>query len=383
MANKSGRRRFGSVRQLPSGRWQARYRGPDGLMHTAPHTFPRKRDADQWLSVVESEIVSGDWLDPDLGKVTVSEFGWTWIKEHRVSRRVREEYERLFRMHVEPILGRFQVNEVGPDTIRQWRAYLVDNGRSEDRTAKAYRLVRTMFNTAVDDGCIKRNPCRIKGADQHRTPERPHASIDEVYRLAELMPPRFRFLILLAAFSGLRWGELIALQRRDVDHKAMIVRVARRVAEGSGGGMDIGPTKSMAGVRTVALPGFLVDELVHHLAEHAQSGKDGLLFVGDRGGVLRRGNFRRATKWATLVRKAGLPDGFHFHDLRHTGNQLAAESGASTQELMQRMGQSTVRAALIYQHATSVRDRQIASELSARVQQHRQSDAASSEESSG
>lgn len=140
-----------------------------------------------------------------------------------------------------------------------------------------------MFATAVDDGRIKRNPCRIKGADQHRTPERPHASIDEVYRLADLMPKRFRLLVLLAAFSGLRWGELIALQRRDIDVATMLVRVSRRVAQAQDGQMTIGPTKSAAGVRTVPLPRFLGDELTAHLSEFTEPGRDGVLFVGKRG----------------------------------------------------------------------------------------------------
>ncbi|ROS39379.1 tyrosine-type recombinase/integrase [Amycolatopsis thermoflava] len=372
MANKKGRRRFGAVRELPSGRWQARYLGPDGRTHPAPHTFPGKRDAEQWLSVVEAEILRGDWLDPGLARIKFADYGRAWIKERKVSQRTRDEHDSIWRNHVEPFLGRYQVNQISTEVIRRWRSDLLDTGRSEDRTAKAYRLVRSMFTTAVDDGRIKRNPCRIKGADQHRTPERPHASIEEVYRLADLMPRRYRFLILLAAFSGLRWGELIALRVRDLDRVNIVARVARRTAELRSGRLDVGPTKSAAGVRTVALPRFLADELAEHLAEFAEPGPDGLLFVGKRGGVLRRGNFRREVDWKKLLVKAGLPDGFHFHDLRHTGNQMAAEAGATTRELMQRMGQSTARAALIYQHATSARDRQIADELNARVERYRQ-----------
>ncbi|MBN6037363.1 site-specific integrase [Amycolatopsis sp. 195334CR] len=373
MANQKGHRRFGSTRKLPSGRYQARYLGPDNLVHPAPRTFATKRDAEQWLSVVESEIISGDWLDPELGKVSFSDYGAAWIRERKVSRRVREEHASIWRNHVEPFLGRHHVNRVTPEIIRRWRSNLLDSGRSEDRTAKAYRLVRSMFTTAVDDGRIKRNPCRIKGADQHRTPERPHASIDEVYALAGVMPERYRFLVLLAAFSGLRWGELVALQRRDFNVKAMTVRVARRASQAQDGEISIGPTKSAAGVRTVALPAFLSGELVKHLDAYAEAGPGGLVFVGKAGGILRRGNFHRETKWTAIVVVAGLPKGFHFHDLRHTGNQLAAEAGATTRELMQRMGQSTVRAALIYQHATSARDRQIAEELNARVQKQRRS----------
>ncbi len=192
-----------------------------------------------------------------------------------------------------------------------------------------------------------------------------------MYRLADVMPRRYRFLVLLAAFSGLRWGELAGLRVRDIDRKKMCVRVWRKVAQMKDGELVVGPTKSAAGVRTVALPQFLDEDLAEHLPEFAEAGPDGLLFTGKHGGVLRRGNFHRETDWVRTVVKAGLPAGFHFHDLRHTGNQMAAEAGATTRELMQRMGQSTVRAAMIYQHATSVRDRQIADELNARVEQLR------------
>ncbi len=85
------------------------------------------------------------------------------------------------------------------------------------------------------------------------------------------------------------------------------------------------------------------------------------------GAPLRRNNFHRSVDWSNLVVKAGLPGGFHFHDLRHTGNNLAAASGASTRELMHRMGHGSMRAALIYQHATSERDREIAAALDLRI----------------
>jgi integrase len=91
------------------------------------------------------------------------------------------------------------------------------------------------------------------------------------------------------------------------------------------------------------------------------------VFTGEKGGVLRGGNFGRAMKWERSVRAAGIPGDFHFHDLRHTGNTLAAASGASTRELMHRMGHASMRAALIYQHATSERDREIAAGMDRRI----------------
>jgi integrase len=124
-------------------------------------------------------------------------------------------------------------------------------------------------------------------------------------------------------------------------------------------------------VRSVALPAVLVDELRVHMERYAGPGAEGLLFRGEKGAMLHRGNWHRSVKWTTAVVTAGLPDGFHFHDLRHTGNQLAANSGATTRELMHRMGHGSMRAALIYQHATTERDRAIADALSAHVDAER------------
>jgi integrase len=120
----------------------------------------------------------------------------------------------------------------------------------------------------------------------------------------------------------------------------------------------------------------LVDELCRHVERYAGPGAEGLVFRGEKGAILRRGNFGRSTKWQVVVAAAGLPAGFHFHDLRHTGNQLAANSGATTRELMHRMGHGSMRAVLIYQHAATDRDRSIADALSELVDLGRTDDSA-------
>jgi integrase len=186
-----------------------------------------------------------------------------------------------------------------------------------------------------------------------------------VYRLADALPARFRALVIVAALSGLRWGELAALRRSDVDLVEGVVRVPRKLAA-LRHRMEFGPPKSEAGVRAVALPAAAVAALRPHLLEFVNAEQEALVFTGDKGGVLRTCNFRRAVNWAA-AKKAGAPAGFHFHDLRHTGNTLAAASGASTRELMHRMGHSSMRAALVYQHATSERDREIAQGMDKRI----------------
>jgi integrase len=370
MAVKKGRRRFGNVRKLPSGRFQARYVGPDGVTRTAQGTFGTERLATKWLTVTESEIIRGDWQAPEGGEVELGEYGVRWIAERTLAPRTREAYEDLFRLYVSPHLGSMTLDSIKPQVIRRWRSRLLDEGKAEPQAVKAYSLLRAILNTAVnEDGAIRQNPCRIKGYDRYHTPERPVANVDQVLALADVVPDRYRALVLTAALTGLRWGELAALRRSDVDLSAGVVRVPRKLAA-LRNGMAFGPPKSEAGVRAVALPASLVEELRTHLARFAGGGAEALVFTGGKGALLRTGNFRRAVDWPEVTAKAGLPAGFHFHDLRHTGNQLAAAAGASTRELMHRMGHASMRAALIYQHATSERDRQIAAGIDGQVRRH-------------
>jgi integrase len=112
---------------------------------------------------------------------------------------------------------------------------------------------------------------------------------------------------------------------------------------------------------------MLIDAMKRHLAEFPAE-DEGLVLSGLLGARLRRNNFHRSVRWSQSVAQAGLPAGFHFHDLRHTGNNLAAASGASTRELIHRMGHGSMRAALIYQHATGERDREIADALRFRIE---------------
>ncbi len=229
-------------------------------------------------------------------------------------------------------------------------------------TAKAYRLLKAIMNTAVDDGLIRRNPCRIKGAGQEDSPERPVLTVAQVYALATAVDVRYRALVLLGTFGSLRWGELAGLRRRDVDLDDSAVHVRNSLTELSSGAYAFGPPKSAAGRRQVLIPDVIVPDLREHLAQYAQPGSDGLIFTSPGGKPLRQSNFRRRV-WAPALAAVGL-SGVHFHDLRHTGNMLSADAGANIRELMDRMGHSSTRAAMVYLHSTGDRQRKIADALS-------------------
>lgn len=279
------KRRFGRVRQLTSGRWQARYPGPDGLDRPAPETFATKTDAEVWLTLKEAEIRSDDWINPDAGKVSLAEYAATWIDERPGLRPKTEElYRYLLRRHLSQVLGSVTIAEIQPGHVRRWRKELLDEGVSAVTMAKAYRLLKAVLNTALDDGVIRRNPCRIKGAGREKSPERPTLTIAQAYALAEAIGQRYRALVLLAMFSSLRWGELGALRRCDIDLAARTVRVSRQLAEARGGGFAFGPPESEAGTRVVTIPEVIIPVVQWHLSCFAQPGNDGLVFTSLRAG---------------------------------------------------------------------------------------------------
>ncbi|MEU8055466.1 tyrosine-type recombinase/integrase [Microbispora bryophytorum] len=153
----------------------------------------------------------------------------------------------------------------------------------------------------------------------------------------------------------------------DPDLNAGTVSVRQQHVESDTGELLAGPPKSRAGLRTVAIPEAIIPALRQHLDQFTESEPTALVFTGANGGILRRSNFRRAVKWSETTRKLGVP-GLHFHDLRHTGNTIAA-STASLRDLMARMGHDNVRAAMIYQHRTAEADHKIADVMNGKITQ--------------
>jgi integrase len=388
--NKGRKRRFGAVRKLPSGRFQARYPGPDGQLRPAEQTFPTQTAADDFLDDLQVDMKRGDWIDPDAGKVKLTEYAEKWVKERDLGDRTRELYAGYLKNHVGPHLGDLTLIEISAPRVRTWRMDLIDAGTGASTVAKSYRFLRTVLNTAVDDELIRKNPCRIKGAGQERAAERPHASLAEVFRIAAKIQARYRLLVLLAAFAQLRFGELVALRRSDltlpllrkpteeevdagadpdelIDDGTPMIRVDRALAQLDSGEQKLKSPKSDAGRRTVALPAAILPVLRQHLDTpgFTDAGPDGRLFRGAKGATPRRNNFNGT--WKTAVRRAQVNPELHLHDLRHAGATLTAQTGATLKEIMSRIGHSSTRAAMVYQHATSKRDREIAVALNALI----------------
>src|SRR5262249_21174077 len=190
--NKPGHRRFGNVRRLPSGRYQASYLGPDGRRRFAPETYERKSDAERFLTLVEAQIYGGEWTDPERGKIELQDYAETWIRQRPGLRpRTVDLYSWLFTKHIAPYLGGVQLGRLSAAMIREWRSNLLRAGISESVAAKAYRLLRAVLTTAVEeDKILTTNPCRIRGAGDEHAAERPVLTVAQVFELAQLLGRR-------------------------------------------------------------------------------------------------------------------------------------------------------------------------------------------------
>jgi integrase len=370
MVGKTGRRGFGHLRKLPSKRYQASYLGPDGLRHTAPRTFDARMDAEAWLAAEHHLTQSDAWESPAARKttaaaarITLAAYADTWLRQRELKPRTVALYRDLLDRQILPTLGALRVDKLTPAIVRDWHSKLdVDKPRQR---AHAYALLRTVCTTAVHDDLLPANPCRIRGAGQapkRKTVTEP-ATPDELAVIVAAMPERLRLMVLLAAWNAMRYGELAALRRSDIDMRTGVVRI-RRAVTWVGGTAVVGTPKSDAGVRDVAIPPHVLPAVREHLRSMPVAGKDALLFPTANDPRKHMPAARVFTPFARARVAAGRPD-LRFHDLRHTGAVMATTTGASLAEVMQRLGHSTPAAAMRYQHAAKGRDRLIAEALSA------------------
>ena len=360
------KRGFGQIVRLPSKRYRARYVGPDGIRHNGPHTFETREDAEAWLAGERRKISRDEWTQPrklrDAPKLaTFGEYAERWLQHRELKPRTRAHYRSLLDKAILPTFGGRPLKAIASESVRDWYAAL-DKTRPTLRS-HAYGLLRTILATAVTDEKIPLNPAHIRGAGTTaRVKKVEPATLAELTTIAAEMPGRYRLMVMFASWCALRFGELIELRRKDIDLRNGVVHV-RRGAMRAGGEVVIGTPKSEAGIRDVAIPPHLMPMVRDHLGRNITGGKEGLLFpAADGVSTMAPATLYRVFYRAREV--AGRPD-LRWHDLRHTGAVLAAQTGASLAELMGRLGHSTPQAAMRYQHAAKGRDAAIAVALSA------------------
>ncbi len=378
MAVKSSRKSsFGNVRQLPSGRYQVRYTGSDGLTHTAPRTYATKADANAYLATVQSDLVRETWKAPKHARITLGEFGRAWIDQRPIKASTRERYRSAWNLHIDPRIGGYQIGDVSPAVVARVvrgtrRAPSDDTGgrgavvhRSADQAgaatlAHAYRLLKAVMNTALEDELIPGNPCRIKGASTYRHAERPtweSMRSRSSRRRCPTVTRRPSTCLLGPAFDSERLLSCGArMSTSSIPKSGCSAGSTRSTASTS-----VQTPKSNAGVRTIVLPGFVTDALRDHMKVYSPIGPDGLIFPTRSGKCAYNGIQLAITR---TLRAMGY-ESVRVHDLRHSGQLLAATNGATLTDLQRRMGHSTVNAAMAYAHASRDNGRSIAERMDA------------------
>ncbi|MEV6811897.1 site-specific integrase [Micromonospora sp. NPDC051296] len=319
------KRRFGRVRQLPSGRWQARYRGPDGQDHAAPRTFATEREAERFLALVEADIARDRWVLPDARRTTVGEWAEQWFVSANRSwkPKTRHTYRSVLDRIVLPAFGAMPLTSLRPIMVARWVGELSDR-LSASQVRQAYRLLAQIMRAAVDNEIIGSNPCR--SVRLPRLPESDPAilTVAQVDKLAAVCDLPDRVLVLLLAYGGLRIGEALALRRRHVDIGAGRVTVAHSVAQLPGGPVIDTPKNHQR--RELAVPAFVVELLRQHLVT-LPDGPDVFVFPGRQSHTRERQQsyygFRR--RFVVAARSAGLGD-VTPHDLRATHASWVADS---------------------------------------------------------
>ncbi len=376
-AKRKQRESFGAIRQLPSGRLQASYVGLDGVRYNAPHTFDTKTDARGWLSIERAKLVTGKWSPMDAARGsrasagradTLGEYATEWLQS-RVNRhgeplrgRTRVEYERLLRSNLSP-LATERLVAITPEMVRAWYTTLTSTGK-RTQAARAYGFLKSVLSTAVDDGRIVANPCMIRGAQNSTTGRKVEPpSPTDLQKILDAITPKYKAAVVIAAWAGCRWGEMTELRRKDIvtSDGALLIRVARAVTKIAGAGFVVGKTKSEAGVRAIALPPHVHDIVLRHLDQYVGHSPDALLFPASDGTThLAQSTFGK--HWVP-ARKSADRDDMPWHALRHFGATRAALAGATLKELQDRLGHSTVSAAMRYQHSAG-RDSELAKRMS-------------------
>jgi integrase len=361
------RRSWGKLRRRASGRWEASYTGPDLQRHSAPATFTAKMDGEHWLAEERRLIERGQWTPPKTRAtqhkaqaVTLSDYAAQWIDERNIKASTKIEYRRVKAALIDPTIGKVALRYLSADTVRTWY-HSLDAGTPR-RTSHAYGLLSAVTKTALADGLLTNNVCQIPRAMNVATKRQAVilTPAELAYVADSIQPAQLRAMVLVLAWTGVRWGELIELRRRDIDDICEVLSVSRAVTH-RGRGCTISTPKSGEG-RTVIIPPHIRADVKEHLALYVGDGPDALIFPALSYGC--HFNDSVFAKHLAPVLKSIGKEGARIHDFRHTSGTMAARAGGSLAELKGHLGHSTTAAAMRYQHIIDGRPRELAESMS-------------------
>ena len=379
------RTRFGSVDQLKSGQWRARY-SYKGKRYTAHKTWTDEDRAHRWIQAEADLIDKGIWSDPDLRaakdaalEVTINQAVDQWISNiGHLAQSSRDLYQSIRRNRIEPYLSKVTLADFTTQHAVSWMDTLHSkHGGKTKRNADAYKLLHVVLEKQVDLGTIPVNPCRVRDATKvSGTTEKVVPTSEQLQTIVKNMPEHLRAGTQVAAWCGLRPAEWQELRRSDIvpikrkgKPDGVQLRIDRQ-AHKKGGKWYVTLPKG-GKTRTVILPDHLVPVLDEQLEKFSQKGHDGLLFPNIDGEQLTRQKYYNAFK--IRAAQAGCPKASP-HSLRHYAGTAYAQVGATVKETMDYLGHTSERVAMQYQHTAQNRPQHLAAAMAALATQQADTD---------
>ncbi|MCW2092432.1 UNVERIFIED_ORG: integrase [Rhodococcus erythropolis] len=335
-------------------RYQVRYRKPDGKQ-TKKRGFEKKKAAEAFANTVEVQKLTGNYVDPTAGKVTVGKLGESWSRSRSgLTENTRAASDIAFRIHVLPKWGTKAISQIKPSEVKTWVAEMEDAGVGTATIEKALGVFRQIMDAAVDDLLIAGNPCRGAKAPKRKHVQRGYLTHQQVHQLAAEVTTH-GLVVLFLAYTGLRWGEMAALKVGSIDLDRQRVNVTEAVAEVKGK-LVWGNAKTHER-RTVPFPEFLAEPLAEQMRGKSQSD---LVFPGEQGAVLRVSLYRPRIFALAVARCRGValrerakqkardeevtyPEfpTITPHDLRHTAVSMAISAGANVKAVQTMVGHAS------------------------------------------
>lgn len=328
--------------------YRVRWRGPDGKERNK--SFKRKVDADRFAATVSADLVRGQYIDPDAGKILFETYAKRWLAAQTFEEGTHVAVELRFRLHAFPVLGKLNLNDIQPSTIQSWLRTLSDLAPSYRQII--FANVSTVFSAAVDDSLILANPCRARSV---RRPKRGHHKVvpwprERVLAVRDELPARFQLMVWLGAGLGLRQGEIFGLSPDDIDLERGEVRVRRQVKL-LGNKQMFGLPKGRK-VREVPLPDAVLEAINAHMTAYPPidvtlpwEKSDGkpttvtlILYSREKKALAR--NYINTFIWKPALKRAGVPATREngSHALRHFYASTALHEGESIKALSEYLG---------------------------------------------
>lgn len=346
--------------QLPSGKWRQRYTAPDGRRLSATDTSPRKAQA-KAQKELSRLIHNADRVQAGGELTKFDRFAEDWLFTRRpgepggyapTSYRKRQHHLRT----LNATFGHLNVQDVKPAQVRAW---WTSNSHRPCARYSMYWFLHAIFDVALDDELIHRNPCRVKGASIDPSKKRPTFTDADMQRVHDnAADPQTRAILLILMGTGLRAGELVALDWENVglfDSRLAILRhwTPQGIAEGTKTGAN--------DTRTIALAPW-VREVIEDLHPVGREG-EGPVFRNREGRRLSLDSLER--RFRNVRDLAGLPE-MHLHDLRHVAlTAYARQPGVTLIDVMAHGGHKSAKVAMKYQHTDEERAQTLAAKIEA------------------